>query len=281
MNKLFKALIYNNEVSLSVLDTTQMVNDAIKVHALHEGAAKTLGGLLTAAAYMAGCLKSESGSISLTIKGGNDSGTVSVSADKQLHIRGYIDDEYDGRLKGGTLAVIKEDGLFRPFIGTCELVGDDVSENLMNYFQKSEQIDTAVAIGVKIKDGKCISAGGVIMQLLPGTAFENMERAEERMQAFVNVADVVEKYGADGIIKEFFKEELQEGNVYEYFPEYKCNCSREKTKRIMISLGREEVDKIIKEEGEVKVHCHYCNTDYIFKQQDIDEIFTHEEDSQN
>lgn len=276
MNKLFKALIYNNEVSLSVLDTTKMVNDAIRIHNLHEGGAKTLGGLLTAAAYMAGCLKSEKGGISITIKGSENSGTASVSSDKDMHVRGYIDDEYDGRLKGGSLAVIKEDGLFRPFIGTCELKGDDVSENLMNYFQMSEQIDTAVAIGVKIKDGKCVCAGGVIMQLLPGTAFENMEKAEDKMQAFVNIEDVLERYGADGIIDEFFKGEIKNGGVYEYFPEYKCNCSKEKTERILISLGKDELNKIIKEEGEVKVHCHYCNTDYVFNQLDVDKILTYE-----
>ena len=192
MNKLYKALIYDREVSLSVLETTQMVNDAIKTHNLDENSAKTLGGLLTCAAYMSGCLKSERGAVSLTVKGGGDAGTVSVSGDINLHIRGYID---GSRLNGGTLTVIKEDGFFRPFVGTSELTGDDVSQNLMKYFQMSEQIDTAVAIGVKIENGVCTAAGGVVMQLLPGTSEANMEKAEERMQAFVNAADVVEKFG--------------------------------------------------------------------------------------
>lgn len=166
MNKLYKALVYDKEVSLSVLETTNLVQKAIQIHNLSDTAAEILGGMLTACAYMAGCLKSEKGAASLTVKSGDGSATVSVSGDINGHIRGYIDGAESG-LKGGTLTVIKDDGFFRPFLGTCELKCNDVSENLMQYFHISEQIETAVAIGVKVKDGKCLAAGGVVMQLLP------------------------------------------------------------------------------------------------------------------
>ena len=272
MNKLYKALIYNKSVSLSILETTGLVNDAIQIHNLDEPSAVTLGGLLTCAAYMAGCLKSEKGAVSITVKAGGDAGTVSVSGDQQLHIRGYIDGSCKGKLNGGYLTVIKDDGFYRPFVGTCELAGNDVSQNLMKYFQMSEQIDTAVSVGVKMKDGKCVAAGGVVMQLLPGTSEEDMEKAEEKMQSFVNPAEVVEKYGADGIIDNFFKGLVNEGETYLTFPEYKCNCSREKISGVLLPLGREELNKIIDEEGSVKVHCHYCNTDYEFTKDDVDKL---------
>lgn len=273
MNKLYKALVYNREVSLSVLETTDMVNDAIKTHNLDEKSAITLGGLLTCAAYMAGCLKSERGAVSLTVKSGGEAGTASVSGDKDGHIRGYIDGKCGGRLNGGYLTVIKDDGFYRPFVGTCELAGDDVSENLMKYFQMSEQIDTAVAVGVKMDGNRCVAAGGVVMQLLPGTSEENMQRAEDRMQAFVNAADVIEKLGADGIISEYFGGDTEEGGLYLTFPEYKCNCSRKKIENVILPLGKDELNRIIDEEGEVKVHCHYCNTDYKFTRPDIDKLF--------
>jgi molecular chaperone Hsp33 len=272
MNKLIKALIYGGNVSLSVLDTTKMVNDAIKIHSLNESSAVTLGNLLTSATYMAGCLKSDRGAISITIKGG-EAGTASVSGDKDLHIRGYIDGNADGKLHGGTLTVIKEDGFYRPFVGTCELVGNDVSQNLMQYFYKSEQIDTAVSFGVKIKDGKCVSSGGIVMQMLPGFSEEDMDAAEEKMQHFVNPAEVIEKFGADGIITEFFGDLLGGCATYEYFPEYKCNCSRKKIEGVIMPLGREELLKIIDEEGKVSVHCHYCNTDYVFGREDVEKLF--------
>ena len=273
MNKLYKALIYDREVSLSVLECTDMVNDAIKTHNLDEGSAKTLGSLLIAATYMAGCLKSERGAISITVKGGDSSSTASVSGDIDLHIRGYIDGNYSGKISGGYMTVIKDDGFYRPFVGASELVGDDVSENLMKYFQMSEQIDTAVAIGVNIKNGKCTSAGGVVMQLLPGTSEENMQRAEDRMQSFVNISEAVERLGADGIMEEYFKGLVPENEIYLLIPEYKCNCSRKKLANVIKALGKEELIKIIEEEGKVVGHCHYCNTDYEFYKEDVDKLF--------
>ena len=272
MNKLYKTLLYNNEVSLSVLDTRELVQAAIEIHKLDDKSAELLGGMLTACAYMAGCLKSERGAVSLTVKSGDDSATVSVSGDINGHIRGYIDGGEKG-LKGGTLTVIKEDGFYRPFIGTSELKSDSVSENLMQYFHISEQVETAVAIGVKVKDGKCIAAGGVVMQLLPGTSEESMDSAENAMQHFVNAADVVEKYGADGILKNYFGLTGEERGVYLLFPEYKCNCSRKKIEGIILSLGRDECMNIVAEEGCVKGHCHYCDTDYSFTREDIEELF--------
>lgn len=272
INKLYKSLIYDKQVSLSVLETTALVNDAIKIHHLDDKSAEILGGMLTAAAYMAGCLKSERGAISMTVKSVDGSATVSVSGDVNGHIRGYIDGG-EGGLKGGTLTVIKDDGFFRPFLGTCELKAPDVSENLMQYFHISEQIPTAVAIGVKVQDGVCKAAGGVVMQLLPGTTEENMDKAEERMQAFVNAVDVVENLGADGIMREYFSEETKDGGVYLTFPEYKCNCSRQKISGVIVPLGKAELENILAEQGEIKVHCHYCNKDYCFTQEDVDKLF--------
>lgn len=272
MNKLYKTLVYDNEVSLSVLETTELVERAIKIHNLSDVSAEILGGLLTACAYMAGCLKSDRGAVSITVKSGDGSATASVSGDKDGHIRGYIDGGENG-LKGGTLTVIKDDGFSRPFVGACELKCNDVSENLMQYFHMSEQIETAVAIGVKVKDGRCLAAGGVVMQLLPGTSEENIDRAENVMHNFVNAAEVVEKSGAAGIMREFFGDVTEENGIYLTFPEYKCNCSRKKIEGVILPLGEDEVLKIVEEQGCVSVHCHYCNTDYRFTKEDVLKLF--------
>jgi molecular chaperone Hsp33 len=263
------------QVSLSVLETTEMVNDAIKVHNLDDTAAETLGGLLTACAYMAGCLKSERGAVSITVKSGDGSATASVSGDSEGHIRGYIEGGEYG-LKGGYMTVVKDDGFYRPFVGTCELKSASVSENLMQYYHISEQIPTAVAIGVKVKNGKCVTAGGVVMQLLPGTTEYNMDKAEETMQNFVKITDELEKFGAEGILREYFGGETKEKSVYETFPEYKCNCSRKKIERVIKSVSLADLLKIIEEDGEVSVHCHYCNTDYKFGEKDVRELFAND-----
>lgn len=278
MNKLFKALICGGDVSLSVLDTTALVNDAIKIHSLDGQSAVTLGNLLTCAAYMSGCLKSERGAVSITIKGGGTAGAVSVSGDVDLHIRGYIDGAAGGKLNGGYMTVVKEDGFYRPFVDTCELVGDDVSRNLMEYFRLSEQIDTAVSFGVKLEKGVCTAAGGVVMQMMPSFRQESMDRAEELMQHFIDPASVVERLGADGIIREYFGD-IPAGGLYEYFPEYRCNCSREKIAGVIRPLGKRELYDIIAEQGAVKVHCHYCNADYTFNAKEVEELFKDEKDT--
>ncbi len=271
MNKLYKTLVYDNEVSLSVLETRDMVNDAIKIHGLDDKSAELLGGMLTACAYMAGCLKSERGAVSLTVKSCDGSATISVSGDINGHIRGYIDGGENG-IKGGTLTVIKEDGLFRPFNGTCELKSEDVSENLMQYFHFSEQVETAVAIGVSVQNGECLAAGGVVMQLLPGTHSENMDRAENAMQNFTDMKSVIRRLGADGIMEIIFNKDIMR-KVYASYPEYRCNCSRKKIEGVIIPLGKAELLKIIEEQGCVKVHCHYCNSDYIFDAGDVEKLF--------
>ncbi len=273
--RLFKTLVYDKQVSLSVMETTDIVNDAIRIHGLKGGKAKTLGCLLTAAVYMAGCLKSNRGAISITIKGADNSCTVSVSGDKDLHIRGYIDGDDTGALKGGAMTVVKDDGFYRPFVGTTELRCNDVAENLMQYFHSSEQIPTAVAIDVDLdENGVCTMAGGVVMQLLPGTSDENMDRAENAMQDFVHVTQALRKFGgAKGIVEGLFTNDHEGVAIFESFPEYKCNCSREKIARVLLSMSRDELIQLCKEQGKVSVHCHYCNTDHEFNEEDVLKLF--------
>ncbi len=277
MNTLFKALVYEKQVSLSVLDTTDLVNKAIKIHGLTGNSARLLGDLLTVCAYMSGCLKSPRGAVSITVKSADGSGSVSVSGDSDLHIRGYVDGSCKQTLKGGILTVIKDDGFYRPFVGSCQIGGDNVSRIMTDYFHISEQIPTAVSVGVKLDpNGVCTAAGGVVMQLLPGTSQENMDRAEERMQAFVDPAAVIAEHGAEGVVRKFFADEIEEKGLYLLHPDYICNCSRDKIKGVIVPLGKQELLSICEEQGCVSVHCHYCNTDYTFDKDDIKGLFDNE-----
>lgn len=271
VNKLCKALVYGDRVSLSVLNTTALVNDGIKIHSLADEEGKTLGEMLTVAAYMAGCLKSEKGAISLSVKSGDGSATACVSGDFYGHIRGYIEDGKKG-LKGGTLTVIKDDGFFRPFVGVSELKSQNISQNLMEYFDMSEQIPTAVAVEAEVKDGVCLAAGGVIMQLLPGSTKEDEERAEEAMQSLKDVLPLIKKLDAEGIVERYFPE--KKDLYYTLFPEYRCNCSRRKMESILLSLGEDELNAILAEQGQISIHCHYCNKDYVFKKSDINNLIS-------
>ena len=273
MNRLYKTLIYDKQVSLSVLDTTGIAQDARDIHRLAPAAAKTLAELLTCGTYMAGCLKSPKGAVSITVKAGENSGSVSVSGDVEQHMRGYIDGSAEGRLCGGFMTVVKDDGFFRPFTGACELVSDDVSKNMEHYFDISEQIPTKVRVAAKFDGEKCVAAGGIVMQLLPGASAKTAAAVEKKAALIGDVAADIAALGAEGVVKKYFAGETEGTYSYITEPQYKCNCSRGKISALLATMGREELEDIIKEQGEVSVHCHYCNTDYKFGSEDIEKLF--------
>lgn len=271
MDKILRTLICNGQVSLTVIDTTKLVREAMKIHSLDGKAAKILGGLLTCGAYLASSLKSERGSVSLTVKADGGDGAVSVSADAALHIRGYADGACNTTLVGGSLTVVREDGFSTmPFIGNCRIESDDISDILELYFGQSEQIPTAVYLSVLLEDGKCKFAGGVVMQLLPDAADENVDNASTAFYAYKEGGDSL--LSADEIYEVYFKE-LAVGELTTLFPEYKCNCSEKKIIGVLASVGKAELLNICREQGEVKVHCHYCNKDYVFDKEKIEDLF--------
>lgn len=270
MDKILRNLIFKGQVSVAVMETTELVNGAIAVHGTGAAASRLLGGLLTCAAYLASSLKEDTGSVSLTVKAKDGDGAVSVSADKNLHIRGYADGTCTQTLAGGTLTVVREDGYSRPFVGTCDIHGDDVSDILARYFGQSEQIASAVSIFAEIgEDGKCVRAGGVVMQLLPDASDEAVNGATELFDSY---RENYQSVGAEQAYSKLFAP-VASGNAETLTPEYKCNCSESKIKGVLSAVGKEELLKICDEVGEVKVHCHYCNTDYSFDRTRIEEEF--------
>lgn len=273
MNKIIRTLICGGQISLTVMDTTRLVNDAITIHNTAKSASELLGGLLTGGAYIATSLKNADAGVSLTVKAKDGDGAVSVSCDSALHVRGYVDGTCTQTLVGGSLTVVKETEGAMPFVGTCEIANDDISDIFATYFQQSEQIPTAVALTVDIgADGNCLAAGGVIIQLLPDADDDAVDRAGEAFESFKNCGNALFQLGADGVFKQFFAH-LSDGESYELYPEYKCNCSERKIISVLASVGKAELLNIIEEQGVVSVHCHYCNKDYVFDREQIEKTF--------
>lgn len=273
MNKIIRSLICGGQISLTVLDTTRLVNDGIAIHNTDSAASEIFGGLLTGGAYLAAQLKSADSGVSITVKAKDGDGAVSVSSDSALHVRGYADGSCTRTLSGGTLTVVREEDGAMPFVGTCEIATDDVSDIFATYFQQSEQIPTAVAITAEIgADGKCMCAGGVIMQLLPDADDEAIDKAGQAFYDYQQAKDALAKLGADGVFEQFFAK-LASGEKYELYPVYKCNCSEEKIVKILASVGKAELLKIAEEQGVVSVHCHYCNKDYVLDKALIEKTF--------
>lgn len=287
MNKLLKTLIFDGQLSLSVLDTTEMVNDAIKIHNLSPVAAAALGRTLTACTFMSSNLKSETDKLSVTVAGNGVGGKITVCGNGELAMRGTVDEPQadlplkpDGKLdvggfvgNTGRLTVVRSMGLKDPYSGSSALVSGEIAEDFTAYYAYSEQTPTAMALGVLIdKDGSSSGAGGVVIQAMPGATEENLAKAEEVISGLSDVSKKIKELGAEGILKKYFGD-FGADKYEEYHPEYKCLCSREYIEGVLRSLGKEELKDVIKKEGAVKVDCQFCRKEYVFTDEDVDKMF--------
>lgn len=284
MNKLLKALVFDNQLTVAVLDTTEMVNDAIKIHNLTPLTAAALGRTLTVSTFMSSNLKNQRDKLSVTVAGDGVGGKITVCGNGDLAMRGYIDNpdatlplRADGKLdvggcvgKNGRITITKSMGLKEPYSGSAKLVTGEIAEDFTAYYALSEQQPTAIALGVKIgTDLTCVGAGGVIIQALPFAEEKNLIKAEEIIGKLKNISTQIQEKGAEAVLKEYFGEvEYQE-----YAPEYKCLCSRDYIERVLISLGKEEIEDILDKEGSIKVGCQFCNKEYVFDRADAEKLF--------
>ena len=283
VSKLYRALVYDGRVSLAVIDSTAIVNEAIRRHHLTPVAAAALGRTMTATVYLAGWLKDVGSSLSVSVDGGGAGGKIGVAADGALSVRGYIErpdveipPRADGKLdvgrcvgKDGTFTVIRDDGEGIPFVGTSELVSGEIAEDVSAYFLTSEQRPTAVALGVRIgTDGTCVGAGGLFLQPMPYAGEAAIDFAEKRIAQYPDLSRVIETRGAQGILSDFGATDVVVREA-----RFACHCSRERAASAVLAMGRADALALLAEQGEIAVHCHYCNTDYTFDEGDVNAIF--------
>ena len=283
MGKIYKTLIYDGQISLSVLDATDVVDKAMQLHGLTPLCAAGLGRALTVASFMATSLKDENEKLSVTIDGNGVGGKIVVCADGNLNVRGSIVNPHadlplksNGKLdvgglvgNEGTITVVKNLGLKEPYVGKCKLVSGEIGEDFAAYYAYSEQQPTAIAVGVLVKNDKCLGAGGVILQPLPDCAEENIGKAEKLIAEFSDVSRKINEIGIDGIIKKYF----DEYEFTKYDTRYKCGCSREYVDKVLIALGKKELSDIIEKDGKIEVCCEFCDKKYVYGQKDVEELF--------
>ena len=282
MDRVVKALIFDNEISVSILETTQMVNRAIEIHNLSPVAAAALGRTMTAATFMATNLKNKDDTLTVTISGDGPGGQIVVCGNHDLCMRGYIDNpnvdlplkkngklDVGGLVGKGRLTVVKNLGLKEPYTGSSRLVSGEIAEDFASYFTFSEQQPTGIALGVKIgKDLKCVGTGGLVIQPMPGASDENIDKAEKLLANFTNISSMIEEYGLEGIIDRFFDGVF----FFEYLPKYQCTCSKEYVDKILITLGEKELYDTVEKEGKIEVVCQFCPNKYTYYKEDVDKL---------
>jgi molecular chaperone Hsp33 len=265
--------------------TTELVNKASAIHGLSPIATAALGRTLTAAGMMSKMLKGEKDKLTIQIKGDGPLGGIVVAADSMANVRGYVhnpDVDLPLNERGkldirtavgyGYINVIKDMGLREPYIGFADLVSGEIADDLTYYFATSEQVPSTVALGVLVDKDGVTSAGGFIIQLMPGAEEETVEKLEKRLIGFPSISKLL----ADGSTPEQILDMLLEDmnpRVIEKIPtSFTCNCSHDRMERNLISIGRNDLLEILEDGKGAELQCHFCNKMYNFSHEDIEKL---------
>ncbi|HEX2947360.1 MAG TPA: Hsp33 family molecular chaperone HslO [Clostridia bacterium] len=264
--------------------TTNIVQEAHRLHGTSGVASAALGRTLTAAAMMGRMFKNEKDILTIQIKGDGPLGGIIAVSDSESNVRGYVYNpevylplnavghfDVAGAVgKSGYLNVIKDLGLREPYVGYVDLVSGEIGEDLAYYFAYSEQVPTVVSLGVLVSpDENIVTAGGYIIQLMPGTDEETIKYLEDKIFLADSVTCMLTD-GLDpvGILQKLLGEKGLE--ITDRLPcKFECNCNRERMERNLISLGRKELIDIADEQHGAELQCHFCNRKYYFTEEEI------------
>ena len=274
---LLRGISENGGVVFYGVDSTEIVRQAERYHKTSAVTTAALGRLLTAASMMGMMLKSRRDSITLQIKGGGPAGRLLAVSDGSGNVRGYVQNPVvelpprtDGHLdvgaavgRDGTLDVIRDLGLREPYIGQVPLVSGEIAEDITQYFAVSEQVPTVCALGVLVNQDLTVQyAGGFIVQLLPGATDAEIDRLEANIQAMPAVTAML----AEGKTIEDMLALALDGFAPEVLDSehvaYVCNCSEDRVKRMLYSLGCSEVERLRAEDPVAEVNCQFCDKRY-------------------
>ncbi len=284
---LVRGMTMDGFVKVVAIRSTEMVGKGAKIHGTTPNATAAFGRALTAASMMGNMQKVDNGSMTLQIKGGGPIGSIVCVADPVGNVRGYVVEpkvplveKFPGKLDvgatvgtNGTLTVIRDLQMKEPYVGSVELISGEIGDDITAYFVQSEQTPTACALGVLVDTDHSVKvAGGYLLQLLPGAPDEVIDKLEAGIQRAGAVTAMLEQ----GMTPEDILGQVC-GDLGVVFMEttpvsYKCYCSRERVTAALISLGRDELYQI-KDEGKAfPVECQFCDEEYIFTPEDLENI---------
>lgn len=266
--------------------STNMVEEARNVHGTWPTATAALGRALTGGALMGLMLKNPKDKLTIQFKGDGPAGEILVTAKADGSVKGYISNpeahlplskagklDVGGIIGKGTLTVIKDQGLKEPYVGRIDLVSGEIAEDLTTYFFVSEQVSSSVALGVKVApDGKVASAGGLIIQMLPDRSEEAIDALEKIIAEMPPLTQLIEDHGY-GAFEEIFKslpEEFSVEAIEEKEIKWECDCSLERLEQVLLTIGEDELKKLVDEDGQAELTCQFCTTKYHFDKEHLE-----------
>lgn len=286
-DKLVRATAKGGEIRIIAAITTELVNEGVKIHKCSATAAAALGRMLTAGSIMGSMLKSDKDSLTLQISGGGEAKGVVVTSYADAHVKGYIENpnvdlpaNSKGKLdvggavgKNGNLTVIRDMGLKEPYVGQVPICTGEIGDDLAYYFTVSEQTPSAVGVGVLVnKDLSIKAAGGFIIQMMPEADDLTADLVTYRLQEIPSVTSLIEKGMSVEEILEFIFEDMDLKILDSVHPVYKCDCSRERVEKVLMSIGSKDLKSIYDDGKTEELVCEFCNKSYEFTHEDIGKI---------
>ncbi|MBQ6117141.1 MAG: Hsp33 family molecular chaperone HslO [Oscillospiraceae bacterium] len=286
-DRIVRAISSDGLVQAAAVCSRGLVERARTIHRTTPTATAALGRALSAASLMGNALKGQGASITLQFKGNGPLGTVLAVSDNQGNVRGYVANpgaevplRADGKLDvgtavghEGTLTVIKDLNMRDPYVGTVDLLGGEIAEDVAGYFVESEQIPTACALGVLVdRDRSVLSAGGYLIQLMPGAGEDTIAKVEGGIMAAGPVSALLQQ---DADPEHLLRTVMSDFDLHilETTPvEYRCYCSRERVERALISLGADELEAILREQGGCQMTCQFCDAVYEFSGEELEKL---------
>ncbi len=273
----------NGQIRAFAAYTKEMAEAARSAHNTSPVATAALGRLMTGAAMMGIMMKGDKNILTLQVRGDGPMEGMTVTADSHGNVKGYVNHpdvilpanskgklDVGGAIGAGYLSVIKDLGLKDPYVGQIQLQTGEIADDLTYYFAASEQTPSIVGLGVLMEKNNTVKqSGGFIVQLMPDATEEVICHLENKLNELSSVTSLLDAGNTPEQILEQILGDLELEIMEHVDTKFYCNCSKERVAKALISIGKEELEKMIEEGKEIELNCHFCNTNYIF---DIDEL---------
>ncbi len=286
-DKIIKFLAHNQKIAVICADTTNLIEEARKIHDLSPVVTAAFGRMLTITAIMGAEMKNVKDKLTVQIKGNGPIEMMVATTNNFPKVKGYvINPQVDiplnefGKLdvggaigQEGYINVIKDIGLKEPYIGISPLTSGEIADDFANYFVHSEQRNSAVALGVLVDKNGVKSAGGYLINPMPDATEEEISKVEQAIfQAGAMSKMLDEKLSLQEIAKKITGDENVQIIEENIIPLYECDCSKEHFAEGLITIGKEELQDIIETEGKAELLCHFCNKKYLFTKEELAKI---------
>ena len=285
-DRIIDCLAYEGKVSIKCMSSTEIVEEARKIHGLSPTATAALGRLLTITSIMGYELKEDDGNLTNQIKGDGPIGILTAVADSNGNVKGYVGNntvdiplKENGKLdvgtavgKKGMLYIVKDLGIGKPYVGMTPIVSGEIAEDFTNYFATSEQTPTVIALGVLVDKNGVRAAGGYKLSLMPDATEDIISTIEQQISKIEPISKMLDE---NKTLEEIAKLVTGDENIQvleTINPELKCNCSREKCEKGLIAVGKAELEEMIKEEEKIEIVCNFCNSKHIFTKEDLQNL---------